>query len=144
MARGPTKRVVLNRQALTQVGLAVAEGMVAVGREILDVADPPDSPLEPYPLGEGLPKQGGVLGYFDGKKIDGYGQDGKQPKKPRRADVKRGITVVVGWGFPARFNELGTVKHPAQPFASPAVDQVSPRVVDIIRRVVSARLGSRP
>jgi hypothetical protein len=141
MARGPTKRVVLNRQALTQVGLAVAEGMAAVGREILDVAEPPDSPFEPYPLGEGLPKQGGLLAYFEGKKIDGYGQDGKQPKKPRAADVKRGVTVVVGWGFPARFNEFGTVDTPAQPFASPAVERVTPRAVEIMRPVVAAKLG---
>lgn len=139
MARKPAARVVLNRSRLTDVGLAIADGVMELGRTIIEVADPPDA----TPFGEGLVTSGGVLVYVNGKKVDGWGQDGRQPKPPRAARVSRGegVVGVVGWGFPARFQERGTVHHAAQPFGTPAVDQTVPHANDIIGAVVRPRLA---
>lgn len=142
MARG--SKVVLNRSALDQVTLALADGLFAVGKAIVDAGATvaPDSPYEPYPASEGLPKQGGVLAYHDGKKIGGYGLDGKQPRVPRAAHISRsrGVVVIVGWGFPARFNEFGTVRTPAQPFFAASVDAALPQATQIMAPIVGPEL----
>jgi HK97 gp10 family phage protein len=140
MARG--SKVVLNRSRLDQVTLAVADGLFAVGKQIIDTARPADSPYEPFPTGEGLPLQGGVLAYVNGKKVAGYGLDGRQPRAPRAARVSRGrgVEVIVGWGFPARFNEFGTVKMAAQPFFTPAELAVLPQTNAILAEVTGPKL----
>ncbi len=140
MARKPSARVVLNRQAVDQLRLAVADGLLEVGRTIIELAaeNAPDSPYEPYPTGEGLPKQGGVLAMIDNQKVGGWSQRGTQPRKPKAARNSKGITVIAGFGFPARFAELGTVRTPAQPFLSPAEAEVRPHIPDIIRPFVEA------
>jgi len=161
--RGPSKRVVLNRAAVTELGLAVADGIFEVGQQIIAVARPPDDPRvllrsagpkhrwyhvdesEPEGTGKGLPLQGGVLVYVDGQKVAGWHQRGKQPKKPRAAKTPKGaIVAIVGYGFPGRFAEIGTANSPAQPFLSPAADQVTPAIPGHLRTGVRKRLGSRP
>lgn len=140
MARKPSARVVLNRKALTAIGEAVADGFMELGRTIVEVASDraPDSPLDPYPTGEGLPKQGGVIVYLHGKKVDGWSTRGTQPRIDRRtADTKAGITAVVGFGFPGRLAETGTVDTPAQPFLTPTAHEVAPHAADIIRPFVA-------
>lgn len=147
MARKPSARVVLNRSALTQVGLAVADGFLEVGQTIVEIAsaDAPDSPYDPYPTGEGLPKQGGVLVWHQGQKVAGWSTRGTQPKIDRRTtDRRAGITAVAGFGFPARFAEFGTANHPAQPFFTPAARQVQARLMEIMKPVVSDRLSRIP
>lgn len=141
MARSPSARVVLNRSKLTELGEALADGAAEVCRTILDVADPPDA----EPFGQGLVTRGGYLVYNGANKVAGFGQDGKQPKKPRAFAVRgtAGIQAIVGFGFPARFQEFGTVKHGAQPFFTPAVDSVVPHVADIMRSAVAPRLRGR-
>lgn len=141
MARKPSARVVLARSALTTLGVAVADGLLEVGRTIVEVADPPDSPDLPYPTGEGLPLQGGVLVYAEGKKVAGWSQRGLQPKKPRAAETPKGAVVaIVGFGFPGRFKEGGTVNDPASPFLSPALDQTAPHIGEIMAGVVGPEL----
>lgn len=145
MPRKPSTRVVLNRSALDRVDLAVADGLLEVGRTIVEVAHPPDSPLEPYPIGQGLVLQGGVLVYADGKKVAGWSQRGLQPKKPRAAVTPRGvITAIAGFGFPGRLVEGGTLDQPARPFLSPALDQTTPHIPGIMADVVGPELGSKP
>ncbi len=133
-----SSRVKLNRAALHGVALAVADGFLEVGKEIVVTADPPDA----TPFGAGLVTRGGTLVYVGADKVGGWGIDGKQPKKPRAFAVKgtSGIHGVVGFGFPARFQEFGTVHHGAQPFFTPAVDRVIPRITSIIRKAASYRL----
>ena len=139
MARN--SRLVLNRSALDKVTLAVGDGFAALGEAILVDADPPDA----TPYGEGLVDAGGYLVYVGGKKIAGFGLDGRQPKKPRAVSVrKHGIVGIVGYGFPGRFQELGVIHHPAQPFLSPAVDRVAPRATEIIAPVVRPALARIP
>lgn len=137
-ARGPSARVVMNRQAIDQVQLAVGDGVLAVAEEIVRVATPPDA----TPFGEGLVDRGGWLGYVGSKKIGGGSLDGRQPKKPRSLRVRGSevIVAIAGWGFPGRFQELGTAHHAAQPFATPARDRVAPRAPRIMADQVPGSL----
>lgn len=139
MARKPSARVVLNRNAIHEMLLAVADGASELARTVIDVAEPPDA----TPIGAGLVTSGGYLTHVNGQKIDGWGQDGKQPKPPRAARVSRGIGVVtvIGFGFPGRFQELGTIHHPPQPFLTPARDQVMPQATRIIGPIVRSRMA---
>lgn len=117
-------RVVMNRQAVDTLVLDAADGIVKLAEAIIEEAKPnaPDAP----PLIEGLPQQGGVGGWVDRKRV----VPGRV-RYPRTATASRagvaggagntGIVVLVGWGFPARFNEIGTVHQPARPFLTPAV-----------------------
>lgn len=141
MARGPSARVVLNRQALDQAILAVADGFAEAAKLSIEIADPPDR----TPYGVGLTKRGGYLAYVNGKKIAGGGRDGRQPKKPRAVNARDGIVVVAGFGFPGRFQELGTVHHGAQPFLTPVMLAIKPQIPAIVARQVAARgIGRRP
>jgi hypothetical protein len=135
MAR-PT-RVELNRKALNDIAGAFADGVFDVGKAIITVADPPDA----TPYGEGLVTRGGVLAYHGPKQVGAWSLSGKNPKKPRKVKVKMeagNIFAIVGFGFPGRFQETGTINHPAQPFLTPAVDASDPRAV--LDRVVRPRL----
>lgn len=130
MARTST-RVVLNRAALDRAVLAIADGFADAGQESVEMADPPDAP----PFGVGLAETGGTLTYVNGKKIAGYGRDGKQPRKPRAVRVKRSdLITIVGFGFPGRFQEFGTVNHAAQPFLTPVMLAIKGEVEGIVRR----------
>ena len=132
MARKPSARVVLNRSRMARVHLGLADGVGAVAAEIIEVANPPDA----TPYGVGLVQGGGWLLYKGDKKLAGAGLDGRQPKKPRSLRV-RGTTLIVaiaGFGFPGRFQELGTVQAGAQPFLVPAERLVIPGKVDYLMR----------
>lgn len=121
-------RMETKRGAFDKITLAVADGLFDTAKQIiLDASDnAPDSPYEPYPSGEGLPKQGGVLAYASNQKIGGWSIRGPQPRKPRsiRVDTKRhSVVVAAGFGFPARFAEAGTIRMPGRPFLAPARDR---------------------
>jgi hypothetical protein len=137
--RDRSSRVVLNRRAIDGVTLAVADGAHEVAKTIVREARPPDA----TPFGEGLVTSGGTLLYHGSKKLDGFGLDGRQPKKPRafRTPSTSGIAAIAGFGFPGRFQEFGTVHHPAQPFLTPARNQVEPRVPSIMARTAKYRIA---
>lgn len=143
MAR--TTRVELNRRALGELAMAFVDGVFEVSKAIVEEAgrNAPDSPLPPYPLGEGLPKQGGVLVYVGPKQVHAWSLDGSKPKKPRAVKVRTeagNIFGIAGFGHPGRFQELGTAHHRAQPFLTPAVSTVGPSVPSILNRVVRPKL----
>lgn len=140
MAR-PSSRVVLNRAALSQLDLAVAEGVEEIARTIVEVADPPDA--EPY--GVGLVKRGGWAVYDGGKKVGGGSLDGSQPNKPKAFRTPPGdIHGIAGFGFPARFQETGTVKQPARPWLWRTVIAVSDHAGRILAEHIRHRMGTRP
>lgn len=140
-ARKPSARVVLNRQALDTVHLALAEGVEEVARTIVETADPPDA----TPYGVGLVRSGGWAVFAGSKKVAGGSQDGTQPNKPRGFRPEpTGITGIAGFGFPARFQEVGTVQQPARPFLWPAAMRVAGSAAAIMRDVVGPRLGRKP
>jgi hypothetical protein len=122
MARRVKVRYALQRSKVDAAVLAIADGAVEWAKQSVEEAGrtAPDSPYLPWPKGEGLPKQGGVLAYWDGRRIAAWGLDGKSPRAPRAAKISRtrGLVLIMGWGFPARFNEFGTVKMHAQPFVA--------------------------
>jgi hypothetical protein len=143
-------RMVLNQERLGDVVFIVADGFFEAGRVIVERASAhaPDYPYPtkrfPFGLGEGLPRQGGVLVYAGNKKTHGFSLRGDQPKKPRsvkESTAKHSVATVVGFGFPARFNELGTIRMPAHPFLGPARDAVGTQgVVNIVGSVTRPRL----
>lgn len=138
MARKPSARVVLNRAALTELGLAIAAGVEEIARTVVETADPPDA----TPFGEGLVTEGGWLVYQGANKVAGGSLRGLQPKKPRAFRV-RGTTAIVGiagFGFPGRFQETGTKNQPARPWFTPAVVRVKGVAGEIMRDAVGPRL----
>jgi len=141
--------MVLNQSRLDEVTLAVADGVFEAARTIIELAAQraPDSPYDPYPAGEGLPKQGGVLVYVANKKTHGWSIRGDQPKKPRavRDSTKaHSVVAVAGFGFPARFNELGTIRQRARPFLAPSAREVQPHIPDIVGAVTRPKLAAMP
>lgn len=137
MARKVNARVVLNRSKLPALWVVVADGLHEVAKTIVEEARPPDA----TPYGAGLVTNGGTLAYVGNKKVAGWSLRGTQPKKPRAVRVKdAGITAIAGFGFPARFQERGTVNHGAQPFLAPTRDRVAPRTASIMRAIVEPQL----
>lgn len=140
-SRRPSARVVLNRAALSELHLALADGIEEVARTIIETAKPPDA----TPFGEGLVTEGGWLVYDGSKKVAGGSLGGNQPKKPRAFRVRGtvGITGIAGFGFPARFQETGTEHQPARPFFMPAIVRVKGVAADIMREIVAPKLKSK-
>lgn len=139
MARKPSARVVLNRAALTELGVVLADGVEEVCRTIVEVAG--DRAPDATPFGVGLTTNGGWLVYAGSKKVAGGSLRGLQPKKPRAFRPEpTGITGMAGFGFPGRFQETGTVHHGAQPFFTPAAEQVASHAPEIMRSIVGPRL----
>lgn len=146
--RGVSKKVRLRREALSEVTRAVADGFLEAGIVLVEQASAsaPDSPLDPYPTGEGLPKQGGVLVYVGNDKVAGWSTRGPQPAKPRAARPllkQHSVTAIIGFGFPARFAETGTVDTPSQPFLTPARDRLAPSIPAIVGDVAKPKIGGK-
>lgn len=108
-------RIVINRDALAEIDRGLATGLEALGDRVLDTVHPPDA----TPYGRGLVDQGGWISYVDGKVV---GTSTPGVKKPKAMAVRgKGVTLGVGFDFPGRFQEMGTVHQPARPFLTPAV-----------------------
>lgn len=136
----------LNLSKFDEVTVAVGDGLFEAAKTvILDASrDAPDSPYDPYPTGEGLPKQGGVLGYIQNKKTHGWSIQGDQPKKPRSirtATKQHSVVVAAGFGFPGRFAERGTVKMPGRPFLEPAFDRAASSIASTVAKVAKPKIG---
>lgn len=143
-------RMVLNQRKFNEVTQAVAAGLFNAARAVEEVAHrrAPDNPKPtkafPYGAGEGLPKQGGVLVYVGNKKTHGWSRRGDQPKKPKAArpiTKAHSVTALVGFGFPARFNELGTKRMRARPFLSPSREAVAPSIGRLVGDVSRPLIG---
>lgn len=130
-------RVVLNRKAVDNVELAIADGANAVAQTIVMNAKPSDAP----PYGVGLTDRGGWLTFVRGKKIAGGGRDGRQPKRPRAAKVTEAIVAIAGFGFPARFHELGTTDTGANPFLHRSREETIPHIPKIMRKNAAYRIA---
>jgi hypothetical protein len=149
MARGASgaARIVLNRKALDEITLAAADGLFELAKAIIDDAHVPDA----EPLGQGLVEGGGVIAFVGKKRVGVYATGGRSSvKKPRAAKLSpTGITVIGGWGFPARFLETGTIHNPAEPFATPSLMEHVPdagvyvRAACIKRKVISSQRRAR-
>lgn len=118
MAATRRPRVELNREALAELDLAMAHGLETMAAQVLAETDAPDA----TPFGQGLVDRGGWVSYVDGKRV---GASAGDVKKPRAMRVRgQGVSVGVGYGFPARFQEMGTERQPPRPFLTPVVQRV--------------------
>lgn len=143
-----SSRMRLKRSRLEKIPLAVSFGTLKVGQLIAEeyAKRSADSPLEPYPIFEGLPRQVGVLVYVNNEKVQGWSRRGDQPKKPRAArQITKDLSVVtlVGVGWPGRINETGTVNMPAHPAFVPARDAVAPYAARIVATFTKPKIGTR-
>lgn len=130
-------RVELARGRINAFDLDLARGLESIALHILEKTKPPDA----TPFGEGLVDAGCFISYMDGKRIGGDAD-----KKPKAMRVGKGAVVAVGYPFPARFQEWGTVRQPSRPFFTPAVIEVTGDrglVEDAIRTALAAWLGKQ-
>lgn len=141
-------RMRLKQSQLEKIPLAVSFGMIKVaevmGEEYAKRSR--DSPLEPYPIDEGLPRQFGALVYVNNQKVQGWSRRGDQPKKPRAARaITKTLSAVglIGVGWPARINETGTIHMSAHPAFVPARDAIAPKAARIIQTFTLPRIGTR-
>jgi hypothetical protein len=135
-------RVNLNRAKLTQVQEAIADGLLHFGHEVAleAAARAPDA----TPYGVGLVDSWGAVAYVDGRKVGDISGDGKAVAKPRGVRVAKGLTMLVGFSMPARFQEFGTVNHGAQPFFTPAVMGMQGNAASIIAEVSAPAIARIP
>lgn len=136
------RRIVINRAFFDALTLASADGLLELSKEIIDAAQVPDA----APLGQGLVEGGGAIAFAGRKRVGVYATGGQTSvKKPRAAKLaKSGVTVIAGFGFPARFLEVGTAKMPARPFVTPALMERVPDVGPYIAQAAKkAGLTSR-
>lgn len=132
MARKVTARTVLNYKALDAISKGLADGMAILGKVIIAHTEPPDA----EPFGKGLVTTGDYGVWVKGRKVAGTAT------KPRAARLsKTGITLLVGYGFPGRFQELGTVRQPARPFFTPVVNRELPGLEDHLKSPVRRALA---
>jgi hypothetical protein len=127
MARGASaaRRVVLNRRAFDILDLGMADGLFEFAKAVITQAGVPDAD----PHGLGLVQGGGVISYIGRKRVGIFTTGGQTSvTKPRAARLQaKGITVIGGYGFPARFLEEGTVKMGAEPFLTPELMALEPQ-----------------
>lgn len=129
MARAISHRTVVNRQALNAITEGLVAGMEALGRAVVGETRPPDDPKTRARIAVDY----GV--WANGRKVAGNGT------KPRGVRVTKGITLVAGAGFPARFNEIGTSHQPARPFFTPHVLAELPGLPDYLKAAVESTIG---
>ena len=137
--RKASAKVVLNRAALNEVHLALAEGVEEVCHTGAELAG--DNAPDAAPFGQGLIKDIGWLVYAGAKKVGGGSLRGLQPKKPQAFKAEAdGITGMVGAGFPGRLQETGWIYSPGHPWFTPAMMRLAGHAAEIMRGVVGPRL----
>lgn len=141
-------RMRLKQSQLEKIPLALSFGMLKVGQLMGEefAKRSRDSPYEPYPTNEGLPRQFGVLVYVNNVKVQGWSRRGDQPRKPRAArETTKALSAVglIGAGWPARINETGTVHMSAHPAFTPARDAIAPKAAKIIQTFTLPKIGTR-
>lgn len=139
-------RVQLNRAALDEVYGGLADGVFGIASAIALEASR-NAPDE-TPFGEGLVDHGGAAVWIKGRKVAEMTTGGPPPiAKPKALKVrsKAGDVVgLVGFGFPGRFQEMGTVHQPSRPFLTPAALRVVGRDANVIlSKEMQARLRRR-
>jgi hypothetical protein len=142
-------RVVLNRAALEAVDLAVADGLLEQAQRIVEAARPPSDVGQTPDVTHGHPRPalidtGGAAVWAGKKKVGGAKTLGKEVSKPRAVRLDVGIiTAIGGFGFPGRFQEMGTVHQPARPFLTPKFLAMAPDVAGPLREAVRRHGCSR-
>lgn len=135
-SRGPTKRVILNREALDKVTLAIADSTVALADELLTETE---RRLRPHRRTGFLESTGGYVVLVRNRKVAGPGQ---KPRAFRREGET--ISTIVGYGGPhGHLLEFGTVKQRPRPWFRPAVDEVAGRAATILATTIRREIAAR-
>jgi hypothetical protein len=139
-------RVVMNRAALDAAQLGIADGLIAIGAQI--VADyAANAPRDPETAAaRGVPMmadQGKFVVYALGKKVGG---DEGGTGKPRAMRTPKDQVVLGVWvASPlAHLVELGTVKMQARPTLLPSFDARLPGAAQLIPDNIAARIKAVP
>lgn len=132
-----TSRTEIARKAFSEIQLATADGLFALAVKIVEGARPGDAP----PYGKGLVEGGGAVAWVGKKKVNGTTIGGKQVKKPRALNLRNDdVTAIAGFGFPARFHELGTIDTDPHPFLTPSADREVPNADVVLSAAMKRRL----
>ncbi len=131
-ARPGSSRLELNFAALNQVEQALAQGLLRFGTAIATEAASTVTKSDDPRYGH-IKENWGVAIWIGGKKVGNASYDGSATAKPRAFRTGKGITGIVGFGFPARFLEMGTSDTRAQPFLSPAAQRMVGSATSLIR-----------
>lgn len=139
-------RVIMNRGALDELQLGMADGLLQLGERILADARA-NAPRDPEIAAKrGVPMMadtGHVVVYALGKKVGGEeGETGK----PRRMKTSKGSADLGVWfSSPlSHFAELGTIKEPARPFLTPALMANIGDTGPYVRASMAKRAASAP
>lgn len=134
-------RVVMNRAALDELQLAMADGLLALGERIIAEARD-NAPRDPEAAAaRGVPMMadtGNLVVYALGKKVGG---DDGGTGKPRGMKTPKDQAVLGVWfSSPlSHFHELGTVKMRARPFLTPALARNLGDTGPYVRKAMAAR-----
>lgn len=134
-------RVVMNRAALDELQLAMADGLLRVGEQVIAEARD-NAPRDPEIAAKrGVPMMadtGNLVVYALGKKVGG---DDGGTGKPRGMKTPKDQAVLGVW-FSSPIShliELGTVKMPAQPFLTPSLTGNLGDTGPYVRKAMAAR-----
>lgn len=130
MARKTQVRVVVNRKALTAMEAGLVDTLEVLGERFVQTVHPPDA----TPFGEGLVTTPDWGVWANGRKVAGTAP------KPRAERMRKGlIALLMGEGFPGRFQETGTVKQAPNPHVTPAALGVIDDLEGVARDKASLR-----
>lgn len=135
MARKVNRHTILNYKTLGAIQQGLVEGLAAVGAAVIEKTTPPDA----EPFGKGLVTTGDWGVWAGTRKVAGTATKPRSVRLP-----KTGATLIAGYGFPGRFQELGTINQPARPFFTPAMLEEFPGVTDALKAPVRRALQGLP
>lgn len=137
-------KIEMNRKALDEFQLGMADGLGEMGKRVLDeshsiaAAYPAVAPGTPGGLRDPaaaaergakmLMDTGRVIVYLDGKNVGRLGIDVDVTSKPKGMRARKGeVSMEVAYFSKlAHLVELGTIKMPARPFLLPAAHKIIP------------------
>ncbi len=139
-------RVIMNRAALDELQLGMADGLLQLGQQIIAEARA-NAPRDPEIAAKrGVPMMadtGHAVVYALGKKVGGEeGETGK----PRGMKTSKGSADLGVWfSSPlAHFAELGTIKETARPFLTPALMANVGDTGPVVKAAMNKRAASAP
>jgi hypothetical protein len=128
-SRAPSKRVLLNREALDTLTLLIADSTVALADALLTESA---QRLKPHRRFGVLEESGGYLVLVRGRKVAG---PGSKPRSFRRTGET--ISTIVGYGAPhGHLLEFGTVRQPPRPWFRPSADVIAQRAKALLAETI--------
>jgi hypothetical protein len=139
-------RVIMNRAALDELQLGMADGLLQLGQQIIAEARA-NAPRDPEIAAKrGVPMMadtGHCVVYALGKKVGG--EEGGTGKPRGMKTPKDQVVLGVYFSSPiAHFAELGTIVEPARPFLTPALMSNIGNAGPYVKAAMNKRAASAP